>query len=150
MYQLIAKQKIRAGFKNISEGKLEPVLSQFAPNIHFSFAGRHAMSGEFHDLATVREWFYRFRRLFPTLQLTAERIFVSGPPWDMVVTTQFKVTYTLPDGTPYSNRGVQILRIRMGRIVEDHLIEDNQILVPALERLTALGVSEAAAAPLAG
>ena len=149
MYQLIAKQKIRMGFKNISAGNLEPVLSQFAPNIHFSFAGSHAMSGTLHDLATVREWFYRFRRLFPTLQLVPERFFVSGPPWDMVVTTQFNVSYTLPDGTPYMNRGVQILRIRMGRIVEDHLIEDNQILVPALERLTALGVSEAAAAPLA-
>lgn len=142
MYQLIAKQKVRQGFQNISTANYEPLLKQFAPDIHFTFAGNHALAGEFHSRDSVRQWFNRVHRIFPGLQLVPNRIFVSGPPWDMVVTTQWTVSDTLPDGKPYHNRGVQILRIRLGTVVEDHLIEDNQILIAHL------GISEAAQSPL--
>ena len=148
MYQLIAKQKVRQGFKDISAGNFEPLLKQFAPNIHFTFAGNHALAGEFHEREAVREWFNRVHRIFPLLQLVPNRIFVSGPPWDMVLTTQWTVSDTLPDGRPYENHGIQLLRIKMGVVVEDHLIEDNQILVATLDHLAQLGVGEAAKGPL--
>ena len=148
MYQQIAKQKIRQGFKDISSANFHPLLKQFAPDIHFTFAGNHALAGEFHDREAVRAWFNRIHRLFPHLQLVADRIFVSGPPWDMVVTSQWTVSDTLPDGHVYRNHGVQIVRIRMGKVVEDHLIEDNQILVATLDHLAQLGVMEAANGPL--
>ena len=148
MYQLIAKQKVRQGFKDISSANFEPLLKQFAPDIHFTFAGNHALAGDFHNREAVRQWFNRVHRIFPHLQLIPNRIFVSGPPWDMVVTTQWTVSDTLPDGQPYHNNGIQLLRIRMGMVVEDHLIEDNQILVATLDHLAQLGVSEAAKGPL--
>lgn len=149
MYQLIAKQKVRQGFHQISTADFEPLLKQFAPDVHFTFAGHHALAGEFHSRENVRQWFNRVHRLFPKLQLIPNRIFVSGPPWDMVVTTQWTVSDTLPDGKPYQNRGIQILRIRLGTVVEDHLIEDNQVLIATLDHLARLGVSEAAQSPLA-
>ncbi len=149
MYQLIAKQKVRQGFKDISTANFDNLLKQFAPDIHFTFAGHHALAGEFHDRESVRQWFNRVHRLFPKLQLVPDRIFVSGPPWDMVVTTQWTVSDTLPDGRPYQNHGIQILRIRLGVVVEDHLIEDNQVLVATLDHLARLGVIEAAQNPLA-
>lgn len=149
MYQLIAKQKVRQGFKDISTANFEPLLKQFAPDIHFTFAGNHALAGDFHDREAVRGWFNRVHRIFPRLQLVPNRIFVSGPPWDMVVTTQWTVSDTLPDGQPYQNKGIQLLRIKMGVVVEDHLIEDNQILVATLDHLEQLGVDEAAKGPLA-
>jgi ketosteroid isomerase-like protein len=148
MYGIIARRKLRQGFSDISQGKFEPLLRQFAPHIHFTFAGNHALSGDFHDRMLVKRWFDRIHRLFPGLQLVPARIFVTGLPWDMVVTTQFTVSATLPDGTPYRNEGVQVLRIRFGTIVEDHLIEDNQRLLDALQHLARLGIEEASAAPL--
>ncbi|MBI1279744.1 MAG: hypothetical protein GC179_16570 [Anaerolineaceae bacterium] len=148
MYQLIAKQKIRRGFKEISSGNFEPLLSQFAPDIHFTFAGNHALAGDFHSRDVVHQWFQRVHRLFPHLQIVANRIFVSGPPWDMVVTTQWTVSDTLSDGHRYQNHGVQIVRIRFGKVIEDHLIEDNQVLLATLDHLVRLGVSEAAQSPL--
>ena len=148
MYQLIAKQKVRQGFKDISAGNFEPLLKQFAPDIHFTFAGNHALAGEFHEREAVRQWFNRVHRIFPRLQLVPNRIFVSGPPRDMVLTTQWTVSDTLPDGKTYENHGIQLLRIRMGVVVEDHLIEDNQILVATLDHLARLGVNEATNGPL--
>ncbi len=148
MYQLIAKQKVRQGFKDISTGNFDTLLKQFAPDIHFTFAGNHALAGEFHDRDTVRQWFNRIHCIFPGLQLIPNRIFVSGPPWDMVVTTQWSVSDTLPDGQPYNNKGIQILRIRWGMVVEDHLIEDNQILVATLNHLAQLGLAEASHSPI--
>lgn len=148
MYQLIAKQKIRQGFKDISAANFDSLLKQFAPDIHFTFAGNHALAGEFHDRESVRAWFSRVHRLFPRLQLVPNHIYVSGAPWDMVVTSRWTVSDTLPDGHVYHNRGVQIVRIRMGMVVEDHLIEDNQILVATLDHLARLGVTEAAQGPL--
>lgn len=148
MYQLIAKQKVRQGFKAISTGNFDNLLNQFAPDIHFTFAGQHALAGEFRDRESVRQWFNRVHRLFPKLQLVPDRNFVSGPPWDMVVTTQWTVSDTLPDGRRYQNHGIQILRIRLGVVVEDHLIEDNQVLVATLDHLAKLGITEAAQNPL--
>jgi ketosteroid isomerase-like protein len=149
MYQLIAKQKIRQGFQDISHANFDPLLKQFAPDSHFTFAGNHALAGEFHNREAVQEWFNRVHRLFPKLQLVADHIYVSGPPWDMVVTSRWTVSDTLSDGHMYRNHGVQIVRIKMGMVVEDHLIEDNQILVATLDHLAKLGVAEAANGPLA-
>ncbi len=148
MYQWIAKRQIRRGFQQISSGDYEAVLPMFAPDVHFTFAGSHALGANLHSREGTREWFARVHRIFPGLKLEAKRIFVSGPPWDMVITTELRVSDTLPDGSAYGNNGVQIVRIRFGQIIEDHLIEDNIVLADVLERLIALGQAEAASNPL--
>lgn len=148
MLQRMIENKIRDGFRQISSGDFAPVLAQFSPSIHFSFMGNHAMGGEFHRRDTVQQWFERFHRLFPTLKIEARKVRVLGLPWNITAVTNFEVNYTLPDGTPYRNAGLQILRIQWGKIVEDHLTEDTQVLTGALDRLSALGVSEAKASPL--
>ena len=51
-----------------------------------------------------------------------------APAQNAVVVTQFTISDTLPDGTLYQNQGVQVARIRWGLVVEDHLIEDTQLL----------------------
>lgn len=150
MYQFIAKQKVRQGFQQISQADFAPLLEQFAPDIHFTFAGDHAMAGNFHTREAVHQWFDRVHHLFPDLQLVPDRIFVAGPPWDMVVTTQWHVSASLLDGTPYKNNGIQVLRIRWGKVVEDHLIEDTQLLVGVLQRLAGQGMTEASAPPISG
>jgi hypothetical protein len=59
------------------------------------------------------------------------------------VTIQFEVQATLPDGSPYRNMGVQILRIWFGTIVEYYLIENTQLLISALNRIAPSGNAEA-------
>lgn len=147
MWWWIANNQVKKGFEHISRGDFEPVLKLFASDVHFTFAGEHALGADVHIQQGARDWFARVHRIFPGLKIEAKRIFVAGLPWDMIVTTQFHVSDTLPDGTRYDNHGVQILRIRFGKIVEDHLLEDNLILTDALQRLSKLGIAEASASP---
>jgi len=67
----------------------------------------------------AKRWFERVHRLFPDLRLTPKQIRVAGWPWDVTVVTQFEIQATLPNKSPYRNEGVQILRIRWGKIVKD-------------------------------
>lgn len=149
MYHRIFKQQVAKGFQNISQANFDAVLKLFAPDIHFTFVGEHTMGGDWRDRSIVKQWFNRVHRLFPDLHLTPLSIRVSGWPWDVTAITRFEVRATLPDGSPYRNQGMQILRIRLGKIVEDYLIEDTQLLAAALDQIAQSGNSEALAARLA-
>jgi ketosteroid isomerase-like protein len=148
MYQLIFKQKVAQGFADISRANFEAVLNIFAPDIHFTFVGDHALGGNWHSRDLAKQWFDRIHRLFPDLRLTPRQIRVSGFPWDVTIVTQFEVQATLPDRSIYKNQGIQILRVRWGKAVEDYLIEDTQLLGAALAQISASGNSEADAKPL--
>ena len=55
----------------------------------------------------------------------------------------------LADGSTYRIRGSHILRIRNGKIVAFHAyLDDTAAVDDALDRLAAVGVVEAAAAPI--
>jgi ketosteroid isomerase-like protein len=149
MYQLIFKQQVAKGFQNISHANFDEVLKLFAPDIHFTFVGDHALGGSWRDRNIVKQWFDRVHRLLPDLQLRPLHIQVSGWPWDVTAITQFEVRAALPDGSLYRNQGIQILRIQLGKIVEDYLIEDTQLLVAALDQITQSGNTEALATRLA-
>jgi ketosteroid isomerase-like protein len=148
MYQLIFKQQVTKGFQNISRANFDDVLRLFAPDIHFTFVGDHALGGDWRDRSIAKQWFDRVHRLFPDLQLIPLHIHISGWPWDVTATTQFEVQATLPDGSRYRNQGIQILHIRLGKIVTDYLIEDTQLLTTALEKIAQSGNTEALAPQL--
>lgn len=149
MYHRIVKRIIRKGFSDISHADFEPLLKQFAPDIHFTFAGQHAMGADFHNRNTVREWFHRLHRVFVGFQIEAQEIVVSGFPWNTHAAVRFVVRDTLPDGQPYVNYGTQFVRIVWGRVVEDHLMDDTQLLVETLNCLASQqGIKEAVALPL--
>jgi ketosteroid isomerase-like protein len=145
MYHQMVKRIIHKGFADISRADYEPLLKQFAPNVHFTFAGEHALAADFHSRETVRQWFHRLHRIFPGFRIEPRRIILNGFPWNTVAAVQFVVEAPLPDGTRYQNYGVQIVRIVWGRVVEDHLVEDSQLLA---DTLRSLDVSEAHAARL--
>ena len=46
-----------------------------------------------------------------------------------------RISAPLPDGTTYHNEGVQWLRLRWGRIVDDWVLEDTIALQRALDQL---------------
>jgi ketosteroid isomerase-like protein len=143
MYQLIVKRLVHQSFQSLSQGDYEKVLKQFAPTIHFIFAGEHILGGERHGVQAMRQWFQRFFQLLPGLQFQVHTVLVNGWPWNTIVATHFSVQTSLQDGRPYHNTGVQLLRLRWGKAVEDFIYEDTQKLASLLQQLDQQGVSEA-------
>jgi ketosteroid isomerase-like protein len=148
MYHFIVAQKVRQGFSEMSKGNYQAVVSQFAPEVAFAFSGDHAIGGECHTLAQVKQWFERLYRIFPGIQFEVRSVSVSGWPWDTTATTQFTVRATLRDGQPYQNQAIQFVRLRWGKIVEDVIFEDTHKLVLTLNRIAEQGNKEAVAAPI--
>jgi ketosteroid isomerase-like protein len=148
MYHSIVRGRVRQGFQYLSSGACEFVLQSFAPDITFCFLGTHALGGQHRGVPAVREYFKRVYRLFPGIQIEPQTIMVQGWPWDTIVTTRFVVHAPLPRGRMYRNEGMQFMRLRWGRAVEDYLYEDTHKLIEALHYLALQGVEEALAAPL--
>ena len=149
MYHAVVKQKTKQIYASLSAGDYEDVLRSFSPDARFSFLGDHALGGRLESRELIGAWFARLFRLLPDLRLTPEVIVVDGFPWDTRVATRFSVAATLPDGRPYSNHGMQFVRLRWGRVVEDLIYEDTQALSAALEAIAESGTSEALADPVA-
>ena len=148
MYKAVVKKKTRAVYAALSRGDYEAVLGSFASEVLFQFLGDHPLGGRLRDRELIRRWFQRYFGLFPDLRIEPQSIVVDGGPWDTRVATRFVATATLPDGRPYVNNGMQFIRLRWGRVVEDFLYEDTQALTTALAGLAAAGNTEASAAPL--
>jgi ketosteroid isomerase-like protein len=45
------------------------------------------------------------------------------------------VSATLADGRPYANEGMQFMRLRWGKVLEDRLYEDTQAVARALDMI---------------
>ena len=54
----------------------------------------------------------------------------------------------LPDGAPYNNHGVHVIRMRWGRVFDIDANEDSQLVAASLQIWAAHGVNEALAAPI--
>jgi ketosteroid isomerase-like protein len=133
MYRFAVKQIVRRAYRQLSAGNYEPVLKMFGPTSIFVFSGTHALGGERRGVDEVREVFRLMFSLFPGLRLEPRSVVVNGWPWDTRVAVRFSVRATLKDGRPYANEGMQFLRLRWGRVVEDRLYEDTQKLAAALD-----------------
>jgi ketosteroid isomerase-like protein len=148
MYRMIVRRIATKAYRSLCAGDYESVVASFAPDAVLCFAGDHALGGRLEGVELVRLWFQRLFRLFPDLQFQPVAIAVSGMPWNTLVATRFVVQARLPSGQPYRNEGMQYMRLRWGRVVEDRLYEDTQALVAALTAMVASGIGEAAAPPL--
>ena len=132
MYHSAVRRIARGAYRSLSRGDYEAVLRSFAPDAVLEFPGDHPLGGSFHGLDAIRDWFERLHASFPDLRFEPGVILVDGYPWNTVVAARFTVTATLPNGRAYANEGMQFLRLRWGRIVEDVLYEDTQALAEAL------------------
>ena len=135
MYRLIVAQLLRRSYRHLSEGNYEAVLKRFGPSSIFHFIGSHEFGGERRGVDAVRALFAQMFALFPGLRLEPQTIVVGGPPWNTRVAVRFDVSATLADGERYRNEGMQLLRLRWGRVVEERLYEDTQKLATALEHI---------------
>jgi ketosteroid isomerase-like protein len=137
MYRHVIARTMRRNFARLSRGDYDPIVRRFAEDSVLEMNGDHALAGERRGRAEAAEWFRATWEAFPDLRLLPRDVVVTGPPWNTRVATRFDVRATLPDGTEYRNAGMQYLRVRWGRVVEDRLYEDTQRLAAALDRVTA-------------
>ena len=148
MFHRLAARRVRHVFARLSVGDYETALAGLAPDVHHRFAGDHPLGGERHDADAVRRWFERLHRLFPQLQFTVTDVAVSGWPWDMTVTVQWRADVVPQIGPGYLNVGAHVLRVRRTRVTCLHAYEDSQAVADACALMAAQGIEEAAARPI--
>ena len=148
MYHAIVKRIARKNFLRVSEKDFDALLKDCVPDVHHRFGGRHALGGERRDREALRQWFHRLGRLGRHLTLTVEDVWVKGLPHNTTVILRWSATDILPDGAPYRNRGVHVVKMRWGKIVDIDAHEDSQAVSEGLAKQAARGVVEAAAAPI--
>jgi ketosteroid isomerase-like protein len=130
MYKTIVASQVRKGYARISAGEFE-VEKVFARDAVFQMMGDHHLGGERRGHAAIRAWFEEVARLFPDLRLEPTEIVVSGWPWNTRVATRFRVSSA---AAGYVNEGIQFMRLRWAKAVEDRLFEDTKVLEAALEK----------------
>jgi ketosteroid isomerase-like protein len=134
MYKLVVRRNVRAAFKTLSKGDLDSFIRIFASDARFWFAGDHALAGERRGRQQIRAWFEEALRRLPGLQIEPRDVIVNGWPWNTRVASHLYIHTVMPDGRRYENAGMQYVRLRWGRVVEDLIYEDTQRLAAELAR----------------
>lgn len=148
MYHALVKRISLRNFERVNNKDYEPLLHDCVPEVHHRFGGDHALGGERHDRETLRLWFARLGRVAPTLRLIPEDIWVKDTPRDTVVILRWSATQDMPDGSPYRNHGVHIIRLRWLKVVSIDANEDSQAVAEGLKVQSRHGLDEALAAPI--
>ena len=148
MYKAIVRSQIRRNYAKLNAGSYDEVVDRFGDDTVFCMEGEHPFGGENRGRDEIRAWFRRAWEVFPDLRLEPHEILVNGGPWHIRVATHFTVSATLPDGSVYRNKGMQFLRIRWARPVEDRLYEDTQVLAEAIEAATTASEPRKASGPV--
>ena len=148
MYHTIIKRIAKKNFERVNQRDFDSLLKDCAPDVHHRFAGTHALGGERHDREALGKWLGRLARMGTKLHLTVRDVWVKGLPHNTTIIVRWTATDELPDGSPYANHGVHIVKMRWGRIVEIDANEDSQAVADSLRMRAAYGVEEALAAPI--
>lgn len=141
MYHTIVRAKVRRLWERVAEtGDYRLAVAQAAPDVRFRFVGDSSFGADLRGRDEFARWFAQAGEALPGLRLQATEIVVKGWPWNTTVVVRLAVSATLADGSAYTNEGVQWVRIRWGRMVDDYVLEDTARLQAALERQRAAGV----------
>ena len=146
MYHAIVKRIARKNFERVNQKNFDALLQDCVPDVRHRFYGSHALSGERHDREAVRRWFERLGRL--GLTLTVQDVWVKGLPHDTTIILRWTAKDTLINGSPYSNYGVHVLKMRWFKIVDIDAYEDSQAVAENLKLQAAHGIREAAEPPI--
>jgi ketosteroid isomerase-like protein len=148
MYHFIVRRKVRRAFEDLNAGRFAGIVAQFAPRHRHAMFGRHPLAGVRTTMASTREWYARLQRLLPRLRFTVKSVAVSGWPWDTRILVSWSDEFALPDGVLGTNQGVHDMRMAWGKVRSLEVHCDTERLQGYCERMRALGVAEAGAAPI--
>ena len=148
MYHTLVKRIARKNFERVNQRDFDSLLKDCVPNVHHRFGGNHALGGERHDREALGRWLGRLARLGPDMKLTVKDVWVKGLPHNTTIIVRWTNTDALPDGSRYENRGVHVIKMRWGKIVDIDANEDSQAVADALTMRAAYGIEEASAPPI--
>jgi ketosteroid isomerase-like protein len=145
MISWIVRRAIENGYRKQNRGDFKGLAAVFARDGVFEFAGDTPFGGERRGREAIVGWFEQVGREFGRLTLVAHDVTVSGPPWNMRVIVRFSDRYELISGDTLANHGFQFLRIAWGRIKEDRILVDLDIVRQAIDLVQARGTNPATA-----
>jgi ketosteroid isomerase-like protein len=145
MYAWMIGRVVRSRFAAMSRSDTDAVLRFFAEDARLFYGGRSELAGEYRSKAQIASWFVRLWKLFQ-IEFTVHDVVVAGPPWNVRLATRFTARVVTADGRCFVNRGMQYARIRWGKVREDHIFPDTQLIAEALEHATRRQPQSSAAA----
>jgi len=131
---MIVASKTRATWRRIADGDLEAASDMADPDLRFRFVGHTAFGADLRGRDAFLAWFRAAAERLPGLTFEVQDVLVGGWPWNTRVAVRLAISAPLPDGTTYRNEGVQWLRLRWGRMVDDWVLEDTVALQQALDQ----------------
>jgi ketosteroid isomerase-like protein len=150
VYHGLVTRIVRKQFERINQHDVDALVKPWSPQVSFTLAGDHALGGTRHTTEAGRAWFALLFKLFPDLRFEIHSVAVSGKPRNTVVMVEWTERATLPDGQPYVNEGVHVIRLQSGKVVRTNIYLDTQKLDEALRKLQAQGITEAGEPPIEG
>jgi hypothetical protein len=125
MRRLLAKAIVSWTYAGLRRGNPTRARVLFSRDGRLVFAGSHSWSADTVDPATRNAWFERFAALRPHVH--ARDVLVAGPLWALRIAVLFDDAIPgAADDFDYSNRGMQYLVTRWGRVVLDEVHLDTQ------------------------
>jgi ketosteroid isomerase-like protein len=147
MITRITKGQYLKGLRALERGDIDALLTQFDENCTLTFVGDTPLGAHLTSRADVRRWFERFLRMLPEPRFEIQRLVVSGTPWNLRLASHMVIRSSI-NGEPYENQFAHFLQLRWGKVIDDLVLEDTQMWERACQRLAAVGMAEATAAPL--
>jgi len=145
MYRTIVARRTRRVFDALNRADAGVLVAGLARQPQHVMDGAHCLAGARHRQESIEQWYARLFRLLPDLRFDVDAVVVAGPPWRTVVAVQWR-DHALSGR--YSNRGVNIIRLRWGRVESVDIYCDTELMARTLDDLARRGTAEAAAAPI--
>jgi ketosteroid isomerase-like protein len=143
-YKIIVRQKILKSFIELNKFNSTELLNSLSKNATYIFEGDNSLGGQRNSKIGIDKWFQRLFRLLPG-QFEVLSIIIKGVPWDTDAIVEFK-DYVKPQfGEPYTNYGVQRIKLKFGKITHIHTYVDTEKITRALNELAKNGIEEAKA-----
>jgi ketosteroid isomerase-like protein len=116
---LIAKSKVRKGFNSIARGDLESFVSVFSDDGEVVYPTKGVIRGK----DGIRDFYGHFMRTFPKVDVEVPNVGVENL-FDFVgtnvISTHFMVYTTNRSGVTYKQEGMQLIKIRRGKLTLLH------------------------------
>lgn len=129
MYRRLVARSVRRRFAELGRRDASGVVGRFASDVHLRFGGDHALAVDCRNRVEAEEWFPRLFASFDDLRFEVEEVIVAGPPWNTRICTRYTARAARRG---LVNRGVQIARLRWGKVTEDLVYPDTQAVAGAL------------------
>jgi len=117
VWRRFMQRQALAAWGRLSNHELDDL--PLAADMRFTWEGAPDLAVDLHSADELRSWLRdRLFARYPRLRFEIEDIFYCGPPWHVRGATRYRA---VQDGEVVY-RGVQLTRIRLGKVVEERII----------------------------